>query len=68
MKKCIKVALIILVFSSLFGGAYAFEEKDISQRVRDYLFFGSFLVCCVSIITLGIIVIIDDIKNSKLRK
>lgn len=68
MKKAIKTILGIIVFSSLFGMSYAFGTKDISPILRDYLFFGGGVLCCASIITLGILVIVDGINNSKLRK
>lgn len=68
MKIVIKTILIIIVFSSLFGMSYAFGTRDISPKLRDYLFLGGGLLCVASIIILGILVISDDIKNSRHRK
>ena len=48
--------------------SYAFGTKNISPILRDYLFFGGGILCGASIITLSVLVIIEDIKNSKLRK
>jgi len=60
MKKAIKTILGIIVFSSLFGMSYAFGTKDISPILIDYLFFGGGVLCLASIITLGILVMVDD--------
>jgi hypothetical protein len=68
MRKYIKAVLIIIVLSSLIAGAYAYTAKDINPMLRDYLFFGSIPAWIISIITLGILVILDNMRNSKLRK
>jgi len=60
MKKALKTILGIIVFSSLFGISYAFGTKDISPILIDYLFFGGGVLCFASIITLGILVMVDD--------
>lgn len=65
MRKYIKATLIFFVFSSLFGGSYAFTSRDIDPILRDYLFWGMIPLSGISVLILGVLVILDDIKNSK---
>lgn len=65
MRKYIKTILICIIFSSLFGGAYTFTSRDIDPILRDYIFWGMIPVSSISLLILGVLVILDDIKNSK---
>jgi len=65
MRKYIKAILILIIFSSLFGGAYAFTSRDIDPILRDSLFWGMIPISGISLLILGVLVILDDIKNNK---
>jgi len=65
MRKYIKAILILIIFSSLFGGAYAFTSRDIDPILRDSLFWGMIPISSISLLILGVLVILDDIKNNK---
>jgi hypothetical protein len=67
MAKYMKVVLIIIFCSSFFGGAYAFTSIEINPELRDYMILGMIPICAISFVMLGIVVIMEDIKNSKCK-